>query len=184
LSISSALSFLIDFTQLFANCHLPVFCHLPIAIRMRHGLAYNLAMNATDFFTALEQEFNTAVARKDADSLDSRFLAPDFGLHISLQPDQSVPRKDWLATLRIYNVHRWSMRASHVRDFGNLAIINLIINQEVDVQGIDRSGDFFLVDVWTRNTAAGDRWDPLQWRIAARYSSPLRDVGPIPALKG
>ncbi|HET9790865.1 MAG TPA: hypothetical protein VFR08_06155 [Candidatus Angelobacter sp.] len=102
-------------------------------------------MNATDFFTALEQEFNGAVARKDADSLDSRFLGPDFGLHISLQPDQSVPRKDWLATLRVYNVRRWSMRACHVRDFGNLAIINLIINQEVMSRALTAPETSFLL---------------------------------------
>ena len=139
-------------------------------------------MNATDFFTALEQDFNSAIARHDAELLDDRFLGADYALHISLQPDQSISRKDWLATLRVYNVHRWNMRACHVRDFGNLAIINLIISQQVDVQGVDRSGDFFLVDIWTRTTSAGDRWDPSQWRIAARYSSPMRDVGPMPAV--
>jgi Domain of unknown function (DUF4440) len=145
---------------------------------------YNSSMDATEFFTALEQEFNAAVARHDASLLDSRFLAPDYALHISLQPDHSVSREQWFATLRVYNVHQWSLRACHVRDFGNLAIINLIITQQVDVQGIDRSGDFFLVDVWRRNNSAGDRWDPAQWRIAARYSSPLRNVGPMPTVTG
>lgn len=140
-------------------------------------------MNATEFFTSLEQEFNGAVARRDSHLLDSRFLAPDYALRISLQPDRPLSRQEWLEMLRVYNVHQWGMRVGEVRDLGNVAIAHIIITQNVDVDGVDRSGDFFLVDVWQRISAAGDRLDPKAWRLAARYSSPLQDVGLMPGTR-
>jgi hypothetical protein len=43
--------------------------------------------------------------------------------------------------------------------------VSLVLSQKATFRGRDRSGDFYVVDIW-RKTAGN-------WQIIARYSTPL-----------
>jgi hypothetical protein len=139
-------------------------------------------MTSVEFFTNLENEFSATIQRRDHRALDERFLDANYALRISDDPECRISRQDWLATLDVYHVKNWAMRALELREFANIAIASLVLFQEADVRGVDRSGDFFLVDVWVQSGA--DRRDPNAWKIAARYSSPARTLPTLVVNKG
>ena len=138
-------------------------------------------MTSVEFFTHLEHEFSSAIQRRDHKALDEKFLDGSYALRISDDPARKISRKDWLATLDFYVVKNWQMRDLELREFGDVAITSLVLFQEAVVRGVDRSGDFFLTDVWIQNTRAAHRMDAANWSIAARYSSPARQL-PKPAM--
>jgi hypothetical protein len=78
----------------------------------------------------------------------------------------------------------WEIRDLELRDFGNVAITSLVLFQQAEVGGVDRSGDFFLTDVWVQNTPDASRLDAANWKIAARYSSPARQLSKPVMSKG
>jgi len=139
-------------------------------------------MTSVEFFTHLEQEFSSAIQRRDHKALDERFLDANYSLRISDDPARKISRQDWLSTLDFYLVKNWQMRDFELREFGNVAITSLVLFQEAEVRGVDRSGDFFLTDVWVQNNVGAHRLDAGNWRIAARYSSPARKL-PKPVMK-
>jgi ketosteroid isomerase-like protein len=47
----------------------------------------------------------------------------------------------------------------------DLVVVSLLLTQQASSDGRDRSGDFYVVDIWKKS---GDRW-----QIIARYSSPM-----------
>ena len=47
----------------------------------------------------------------------------------------------------------------------DLVVVSLLLSQKATFTGLDRSGDFYVVDIW-RQTAGN-------WQIIARYSTPL-----------
>jgi hypothetical protein len=141
-------------------------------------------MTSVEFFTHLEQEFSSAIQRRDHKTLDERFLDANYALRISDDPARKISRKDWLATLDVYLVKNWQMRDLELREFGDVAVTSLVVFQEAVVRGVDRSGDFFLTDVWIQSAAKANRLDSANWRIAARYSSPARQLPKPDMLKG
>jgi hypothetical protein len=141
-------------------------------------------MNSVEFFTHLEQEFSSAIQRRDHKILDEQFLDGSYTLRISDNPALKISRKDWLATLDFYIVKNWQMRDLELREFGDVAITSLVVFQEAVVRGVDRSGDFFLTDVWIQQSRSAHRMDAANWRIAARYSSPARHLPKPPMAQG
>jgi hypothetical protein len=105
-------------------------------------------------------------------------------LRISDNPALKISRKDWLATLDFYIVKNWQMRDLELREFGDVAITSLVVFQEAVVRGVDRFGDFFLTDVWIQQSRSAHRMDAANWRIAARYSSPARQLPKPPMAQG
>jgi ketosteroid isomerase-like protein len=92
-------------------------------------------------------------------------LAPDYALIVSAMPGQRVDRALWLETCDRYICTAFRYRDVQVRDLGGgIAIMSSIADQQARIGDVDRSGCFFLTDVW-RLEADG------QWRIAVRYSS-------------
>jgi hypothetical protein len=139
-------------------------------------------MTSVEFFTHLEQEFSAAIQRRDRKALDERFLEANYSLRIADDPARKISRKDWLATLDLYLVKNWQMRDFELREFGDVAVTSLVLFQEAEVGGVDRSGDFFLTDVWVQNNVGAHRLEAGNWRIAARYSSPARKL-PKPIMR-
>ena len=92
-------------------------------------------------------------------------LAADFALVVSAMPDRRMDREQWLATSDRYVCTRFSYRAAQVRELApGLAIMSAIAGQVASLGDVDRSGAFFVTDVW--------RLEPDgQWRVSARYSS-------------
>jgi ketosteroid isomerase-like protein len=112
----------------------------------------------------LQDQWMAAWRDKDSATLE-RILAPEFALVISASPTQSFPRAAWLRTAGSgYECTEFSYRDMQVRDFGDVVIVSSLFRVRATAFGVDRSGDFFLTDVW-RPGADG------AWQVIARYSS-------------
>ncbi len=129
-------------------------------------------MDTRAIFQELELRWAAAIQRQDKEQLDEVFLAPDYALRISDDPARKISRADWLATIPIYNTRSLSIRVLEVRSFGDVAVVSHVVTQQADVSGVDRSGDFFIIDVWIRR---GE-----EWKVSARYSSPARALPKLP----
>ena len=92
-------------------------------------------------------------------------LAPDYALIVSAMPGRRMDRALWLATCDYYRCTSFRYRDVQVRELApGLAVLSAIAEQQAEMNGVDRSGAFFLTDVWRREPD-GD------WRVCARYSS-------------
>ncbi len=76
-----------------------------------------------------------------------------------------MPRDRWLAVLPDYVVHAYDVQERIIDVDGDVAAILQRVEMTATVLGADRSGVFFLSDVWRRRD--GD------WRVWRRHSSPL-----------
>ena len=113
----------------------------------------------------LEQQLSDAILRKDAEALD-RLVAPDFTLRVADVPQSSLPRTMWMENLQKLKPEPREQRHHAARKLADdLAVFSLVQTQKGTTLDQDFSGDFYIVDFWKRNS--GD------WRIIARYSSPL-----------
>ena len=112
----------------------------------------------------LERRWATAIQNRDTSAM-SKFLGDDYFLAIAVQgsPIAVVPRAAWLATLKDYITESFSIDDSKVQTYGDVAIVRMLFTQKASVRGQDRSGQFFITDVWVR-TASG-------WRVMERHSS-------------
>lgn len=98
-------------------------------------------------------------------------LAPDFALVVSAMPDQRIDRERWLATCDRYIATRFAYHGVQVREFGpGLAVMSAIADQQATLGDVDRSGSFFVTDLW--------RLEPDgEWRVCSRYSSHPEPAG-------
>jgi ketosteroid isomerase-like protein len=94
-----------------------------------------------------------------------RTLAPEFALVVSARPEARVDRAAWLRTAGSdYTCESFRYDAMQVRDFGDVVVVSSLATQRATAFGQDRSGTFFLTDIW-RAGADG------AWQVIARYSS-------------
>lgn len=118
-------------------------------------------------FTALESSFARGYQEKNIAFLEG-LLAPEYALTVSARPNTPIPRAEWLSLIPQYNVRHFEIRGVQVRclhrtpDNCSLAAVSSINAQEADVGGQDRSGEFFIVDIWTRRND--------KWIVLSRYS--------------
>ena len=112
----------------------------------------------------LQQRWMDAWRLGDRATLE-RILAPDFALVVSAQPADRISRSAWLHTaLNGYVAESFDYRDMQVRVLGDVAVVSSIGVQRATAFGVDRSGVFYLTDVWQRS---GDD----TWQVVARYSS-------------
>ncbi len=111
-------------------------------------------------------------AWKDRDRAKlEQILAEDYVLVISASPDRPVTRPAWLEfALGEYSCKSFEFKSQSVRDLGDMAIVASIYTQTASVGDQDRSGEFFLVDVWHRRSG--------RWQVIARYSSKPEAASP------
>ena len=94
-----------------------------------------------------------------------RVLAPEFALVVSARPEARVDRAAWLRTAGAdYTCTAFRYDGMQVRDFGDVVVVSSLATQQATAFGQDRSGTFFLTDIW-RADASG------AWQVIARYSS-------------
>ncbi len=131
-----------------------------------------------DQFTQLEKVFARAYQEKDHALLE-QLLAPEYALTVSARPDSPYPRAFWLSLLPDYNVRSFEITDVQVRCLQTtssgdceLAAVSSINKQEADVGGQDRSGAFFIVDIWARRSGT--------WMVTARYSGRTEASLPTP----
>jgi ketosteroid isomerase-like protein len=122
-------------------------------------------------FTGLETEWMDAARRRDKAALE-RFLADDYELRISSLPGEPIPREEWLqAAMNRYNLRSFTIGQMAVRELGDAALVSFLYSQEADVEGRDRSGDFFVIDAWVQKDGV--------WKVKARYAGPV-EGRPLP----
>jgi Domain of unknown function (DUF4440) len=114
-------------------------------------------------FAQLEHNWADAIVRHDEAALE-RILHPDYQLIISAAPERPVSRVTWLQmAVQGYDIHKYQLSALRARRLGDVAVVSCLFWQHATVNGVDRSGTFFIVDIWSKS---GD-----EWRATARFSS-------------
>lgn len=96
------------------------------------------------------------------------FLAPDYALVVSSVPQHLFDRASWLDTaVGPYVCTRLSYDGVQVRDLGKgTAVMSAVADFDATISGIDRSGRYFVTDIWRRVPES-----PHGWQVCARYSS-------------
>ncbi len=124
-------------------------------------------LQLTDLLRQLEQELGEAALHgfKDTKAME-RLVSPEFTQRVSDAPERSLPRGLWGQPSGTYKIESIEGRHHAARKLtDDLAVVSLLLTQQATSEGRDRSGDFYVVDIWKRS---GDRW-----RMIARYSSPM-----------
>jgi ketosteroid isomerase-like protein len=122
-------------------------------------------------FDDLERKLMTAVQKKDKAAL-SDLTSEDFELRRSSAPAEPDPRDAWIANeLPTYELVDFRVSQMAVHLYGeDTAVVSMNYWQSATVNGKDRSGDFFVVDVWTKHENG--------WKLSVRYvsSSPTKSA--------
>ena len=129
------------------------------------------APSANDFDNVLSasERWMKAWQRQDRDSLD-QLLAPDFALVISTAPHYHFGRKAWL-DLAVGSYVCTQFAYEHIqfhRISSDVVVMSAIADQEAQLGPEDRSGRFFVTDIWKRSSQG--------WKVCARYSAPPSEV--------
>jgi ketosteroid isomerase-like protein len=116
-------------------------------------------------FQTLETRVSSAIQAKNVAALDE-LLAKDFAFMAFLEGRAPLVlnRGEWLRTSEHYALTGFEIRHLAARVFGNVAVVRLQPSR-VAVAGtsLDRSGEFAVVDVWTKD---GDAW-----KLSSRHLS-------------
>jgi hypothetical protein len=116
---------------------------------------------------ALSTRWMQAWMDQDRAALDG-FLAPDYALVVSTVPTRPFERADWLDTaVTAYVCTRFAYDGVHCRRIADDVIaMSAIADFDATIHGIDRSGRYFVTDLWRRAPGSAHGW-----QICARYSS-------------
>jgi hypothetical protein len=120
----------------------------------------------SDPFQMLETRVSTAIQKKDVPALDA-LLAADFGFNLFLEgrAPEVMNRGEWLKASSLYTLLGYNIRFLAARPFGDVTIVRLqpYRTAVAGTAGIDRSGEFAVVDVWAK--------DGSDWKLSARFLS-------------
>jgi ketosteroid isomerase-like protein len=109
---------------------------------------------------AWEREWLGAILRKDARTLE-RILAPDFVYTASGHGRSS--RQQWLELVATsYDIQHLEFGDAEVRVYGDVALVLARIRQQATLAGVERTGEFLVMDVWVRGES--------RWQVTARSS--------------
>ncbi|HEV2397943.1 MAG TPA: nuclear transport factor 2 family protein [Candidatus Sulfotelmatobacter sp.] len=122
------------------------------------------ARSFMELFTKLENGVTLAVQEKNASELD-RVLAPEFVVRSGANPENPILRVDWIRQVKSWSLRSYDLHTFAIRAFATEAIVSYVQSQRALFDGQDRSGEYFIVDLWVVNH--GD------WQLAARYISPI-----------
>jgi ketosteroid isomerase-like protein len=120
---------------------------------------------AASRFMALETQLAGAIQRKDAAALEN-LIAKDFAFNAILAGRAPIilNRDEWLKGSAHYTLHSFVLKEPGVRMFGDLAVVRVQAERSATVgAAIEGSGEFAVVDVWTKS---GDAW-----KLSARFLS-------------
>jgi ketosteroid isomerase-like protein len=116
-------------------------------------------------FQSLETRVSGAIQTKNIPALEE-LLAKDFAFCAFLEgrAPEVLNRSEWLKTSEHYTLTGFEIRHLAARVFGNVAVVRLQPNRKATAgTSLDRSGEFAVVDVWTKD---GDAW-----KLSARHLS-------------
>ena len=119
----------------------------------------------TEFFQGLETRVANAIQLKSVAALEP-LLAMDFTFNLFLEgrAPEVMNRDEWLKSSEHYTLKNFELRHLAVRVFDKIAAVRLQPNHSATAgTTLDRSGEFSVVDIWSRD---GDTW-----KLSARYLS-------------
>lgn len=116
-------------------------------------------------FTGLERQMLEAVQKKDKAALNA-MLDDDF--EIAMPGSDPLAGEEWVDSVLAQNfvLKSFVMRQMSVVDLGGSAVVKYDRLQQATLKGQDRSGEFFVVDLWKKT---GD-----SWKLANRYVARVR----------
>lgn len=128
-------------------------------------------------FSDLEGEFASALEKKDQTKL-AAMLTDDFNFWSPAGGGDPINREEWLENAHtVYEVRSWSQQRLNVRLAGETAVVSFTASEQSRFRGRNVSGDYFVVDVWTKSADG--------WQLAARYASRIPKPPPVkPSGKG
>jgi hypothetical protein len=121
----------------------------------------------TESLRNLEEELREAALHgfEDTAAMD-RLVATEFTQRVADAPERVLPREAWGQPSGRYKIESIAQRHYAARKVADdVAVMSLLLTQQASVAGRDRSGDFYVVDVWKRIDE--------RWRLIARYSTPI-----------
>jgi|SRR5262245_19167545 len=138
---------------------------LPIALFVLLQSSTSATEAATNQFQALETKVSGALQAKNRTALDE-ILAKDFAYSLFLEgrAPEVLNRNEALQFAgSLYELSGFEIRHVGVRVFGSLAVVALQPASRGSVGTVERSGEFAIVDIWTKIDGA--------WRLSSRYVS-------------
>jgi len=114
---------------------------------------------------AVEERWVQIVRDRDVAAAES-FLADDFVLQSAGGVSPNALKSDWLETLPQIETRSLEPSDVEARVFGDVAVVRLRLAWEAELAGRDLTGDYAIVDVFTRGP---DGWHP-RWRISTRLT--------------
>ena len=93
------------------------------------------------------------------------FMADDYALIVSTVPELSFERENWLQTaVSSYVCTRFAYENIQFRRVADdMIVMSSIADFDAKMAGIDRSGRYFVTDLWRREHS--------NWKVCLRYSS-------------
>jgi ketosteroid isomerase-like protein len=119
----------------------------------------------TDEFERLEEAWAAAVEANDGEAADA-ILADDFVLTSSGGLGRWVDRDEWLANLSGIETHSLGVSEVESRVLGDVAVVKLGLRWEARMGERDLTGDYAIVDIFTRSEGA---WQA-SWRVSQRLT--------------
>lgn len=141
--------------------------HRPIAATLFLiicGAACGADEPVTAKFKTLEEEWSCAIKAQEKAKLEE-FLRPEYTLTVARAGQLArTDRASWLQNaITGYVLQEFHFDELTVLEYAQIAVVSSRYTQKATFDGRDRSGEFFLTDIWVKT---GDRW-----QVSARYSS-------------
>ncbi len=98
-----------------------------------------------------------------------KVMAPDFALVVATAPHYRFERADWIdLAIGPYRCSRFSYEHIQFHRLSpHIVAMSAIADQDASLGNEDRSGRFFVADLWKKGGSA--------WQVCARYSAPPAD---------
>lgn len=113
---------------------------------------------------ALERAWAGAMQSRNLQQLND-LVTEDFCAVIAVQgmPLQVTSRERWLSVMPNYDIQEMTFDDIRAVVYGDTAVVTLLWTQRAFINGSERSGTFFITDIWVKTDNG--------WRVAERHSS-------------
>jgi ketosteroid isomerase-like protein len=125
------------------------------------------ATRQVSIFGPLEQKVLSAVQKKDKAAL-AAMLTDDFAVEVA--DSDRIDGEEWIESVmnKDFSLKSFAITQVSVNDLGDRAIVKFNRAQQATYKGKNESGDFFVVDVWSKIDDS--------WKLANRYVAKLRTL--------